>query len=249
VTVLQGVTAEGIVAADSLTVSRLTHRSLRVPCKIGNNTLLCGEISFAAYTGKGQAELRMAASSAGYDTTVRYHIQDADAAAFSDEAGFNTILGGRTTISTTLNGTLRSSADIPAALSGTWQILIENGNVSEKGDNGSPASSMPFHQISAAGDMKNGVLHTQNIRLQSRDLAAAGRAAIDLPAWTLDCQLNVSTRLVSNVPVNYSGSLDAPKRAINPLNAVAGAIGNVGNGLFGLVGDILSAPFRLLHLH
>lgn len=241
-----GLSAKGVVHVQSLLISKLVQEKVRLPFVFEKNRLVSKGITFAPYTGKGEADLELGISRAGYRGRLRYQAEKADAALFSRQAGFATVLGGTTTVNADVGGLLQRGADFPAALDGNWKIDVQGGYIADKRADGSLKDTIPFRQISASGVMQKGVLHTQDISLKSRDMAASGRGVIDLVQWTLDCRLNVSTTRLSNVPVVYSGSLDAPERSINPLNAVAGAIGKLGSGLFGLVGDVLSSPFRLL---
>ncbi|MDR2727100.1 MAG: hypothetical protein LBC10_03810, partial [Deltaproteobacteria bacterium] len=245
-TLLDDLSVRGTINLDSLTLAKLVQRSVRLPFVLENRVLTCKPIAFIPYNGRGEAELHVQASPAGYRTRLHYAAHNADAALFSREAGFKTILGGVATVKADVAGLLRQGKDIPAALDGSWSVAVTQGSIVEKQSGGSAAKPTPFRSISASGVMHQGILHTQDIDLKSNVIAAKGNARINLVDWTLNCRLNVSTQSFSDVPVVYAGSLDAPERSINALHAVTGAIGKLGSGLYGLVEDVLSTPFRLL---
>jgi len=244
-TLLDGLAARGQINLDSLTVSKLVQRSVRVPFTLERNTLTCSPVTFAPYNGQGEAALSVRGTPQGYQTRFRYAAKQADSALFCKEAGLDTIVGGTGAVSVDVSGLLRRGKDIPAALSGAWGITNTNGFMAERKKDGSLGTKTPFRSISASGAMENGVLKTANLELRSESMAAKGRGSIDLPRWTLNIRLNVSTKTFNNVPVTYTGSLDAPERSVNALNAVTGTLNKMGSGLFGLMEDILSAPFRL----
>ena len=244
-TLLDGLTARGQINLDSLTVSKLVQRSVRVPFTLERSTLNCSSVTFAPYKGQGEATLNLRGTPQGYQTRFRYTAKQADSALFCKEAGLDTVVGGTGAVSVDVSGLLRRGKDIPAALSGNWGLTNTNGFIAERKKDGSLGTKTPFRSISASGVMENGILKTDNLELRSESMAAKGRGSIDLPRWTLNMRLNVSTKTFNNVPVIYTGSLDAPERSVNALNAVTGTLTKMGSGLFGLMEDILSAPFRL----
>ncbi len=245
VDLLQGLTADGVITLDNLIVSKVAQRSMKIPFSIGDNTLRCAPVTFVPYNGQGEAELTVQGTPQGYRSRLQYAVRQADAALFCREAGFNTILGGTAALKADLAGILRRGRDIPAALDGNWSIAATRGFLAERRKDGTLSDRTPFHSISASGIMQKGVLKTDDIDLRSDSLAAKGRATVNLVNWTLNCRLNVSSRTFSNVPVTYTGSLDAPVRQVDALNAVTGTLSKIGSGVFGLVQDVLSAPFRL----
>ena len=242
---LHDLAVSGTISLDALRISKMVHGTLKIPFFINDNILRCAPMSFSLYGGQGEAELQMQGTAQGYRGSLRYTARNVDSAAFCREAGLDTILGGTLSLKAELGGLLRRGADIPAALDGTWSFSNVNGYMSERRKDGAFSPPTAFRSLGATGVMQKGVLKTEDFELRSDNLAAKGRALINLVNWTLDCRLNVSTRTFNNVPVVYKGSLDAPERSVNALNAVTGTLNKIGSGVFGLMEDMLTTPFRL----
>ena len=135
----------------------------------------------------------------------------------------------------------RSGADIPAALSGTLNFVIRNGELDAK----KPGPMSRFSSLSASGALSKGILTTRDLNL-SGGLSVRGQGSINLINKTLNYALNVTGPGIPEIPVRYYGSLDAPQRSFNATGILANIFNSIGSGVLNILDIVVSAPLRLL---
>lgn len=150
------------------------------------------------------------------------------------------VLAGTGVFQVDLTGEARSFGDIPAKIDGTWSMKVDNGYFQ------SGTSRRFFKSMTASGAMRSGVLQSSDLFVNGNNFTVRGGGNVNLVNDTLNYRLNASLPGVPNIPITYSGSIADPQRNINALSTLGGVFANVGKGLFSIVDQVITAPFRFL---
>lgn len=220
----------------------------RVPIKLTGGVFSVDPFVADAADGSAFMRLRAEVMSEGLGTRIQSELKGVNMLTLRREDPEKPVkpkdrsrIAGKGTFLLDVSGLLRSGADLPGGLSGTWSARIDNGYM-ESGN-----SRRFFRSVSATGPMRSGVLDSRDMFVNGHNFMVRGQGSVDLVRGQLNYQLNASLPGVPNVPISYTGPLSNPKRNINALSALGGVLANVGQGVFSILDGVLTAPFRLIN--
>lgn len=180
----------------------------------------------------------------------------------------DTLLAGTGTGQFDVQAALRTWNDLPGKMDGNWSVAVRDGYLMsaraaaeaaqagnerpagfgmEPTTSRSPATAnkTPFQTLSASGSLLAGVVRSNDFRLDGAMLSVHGGGSIDLNTMTIDAKATATLMGVPEMPVEIHGSIADPKTSYKIMGAVAGTIGNIGGTVVDIVGNVLTAPFRL----
>ena len=238
---LRKVQLDGDLSVERLVIARIPHENLTVPVTIKNGVLTADPIKARVAGGTAGAGLRAEGTAGGLLGRLRYTLSAVNVLTLCKERGQEQLLSGTGSLDADVSGLLRSGADIPAALSGTLNFVIRNGELDAK----KPGPMSRFSSLSASGALSKGILTTRDLNL-SGGLSVRGQGSINLINKTLNYALNVTGPGIPEIPVRYYGSLDAPQRSFNATGILANVFNSIGSGVLNILDIVVSAPLRLL---
>ena len=238
---LRKVQLDGDLSVERLVIARIPHENLTVPVTIKNGVLTADPIKARVAGGTAGAGLRAEGTAGGLLARLRYTLSAVNVLTLCKERGQEQLLSGTGSLDADVSGLLRSGADIPAALSGTLNFVIRNGELDAK----KPGPMSRFSSLSASGALSKGILTTRDLNL-SGGLSVRGQGSINLINKTLNYALNVTGPGIPEIPVRYYGSLDAPQRSFNATGILANVFNSIGSGVLNILDIVVSAPLRLL---
>ena len=265
---LKGFDLAGLLRVRKLSLFHLAEDNLHAPLSLEKGVFTAAPVTSGFFGGKLNAELKAAVismdgqatgqtgpqagaqtgasgSQTGASVNVRYAINGANMLSVSKARKLDSLVAGQGAFEGDIHGLLRSPGDIPAALNGRWAFDIRDGSITSATAKADTKGTF-FSMLRGSGRMVDGVLINNDLQLIGSGLNATGGGRIDLVNQTLDYSLNVSLVGVPNIPVRYHGSLDNPQREIGAAQAIAGALTNLGSGVFNLLEGAVTAPLRLL---
>ena len=238
---LRKVQLDGDLSVERLVIARIPHENLTVPVTIKNGVLTADPIKARVAGGTAGAGLRAEGTAGGLLARLRYTLSAVNVLTLCKERGQEQLLSGTGSLDAHVSGLLRSGADIPAALSGTLNFVIRNGELDAK----KPGPMSRFNSLSASGALSKGILTTRDLNL-SGGLSVRGQGSINLINKTLNYALNVTGPGIPEIPVRYYGSLDAPQRSFNATGILSNVFNSIGSGVLNILDIVVSAPLRLL---
>ncbi len=242
VDVLETFALKGHMRVAALTLSGITLHAVELPVRVHQGLLTIDRASARVCGGDAGARLRCRTSGKGFVVRLVCALRNTDMRRLTSSQGEGgTTLSGKGDLDADIQGNLRSSFDIPSRLNGSWAIKINKGHFAEK-----DGTRRFFSLIAASGTLRNGVLHSDDLRVSGNDFSLHGKGHVNLVNRTLGYDLNVSAMGLRNIPVRYSGSLSEPQRRISAVGIVTGTLGLMGRGVFGLVNGVLGETRRLL---
>lgn len=234
----------GNITVNQLIFLDIILNNCRVPLTLTSGILQADPIVGQASGGSAFARVRAEHSPSGLMLRLQSELRAVNMLTLRRAPAIpppdKSLLSGKGTFVTDLSGSIRSSADIPAALNGTWSAEIANGYFE------SGSSRRFFKALSASGSMRSGVLSSSDLFVNGSNFMVRGRGTVNLVLNVIDYHLNASLPGLPNVPITYSGPLNDPKRRINAASAFGGAISNLGKGVFSILDNVLSAPLKFI---
>lgn len=162
------------------------------------------------------------------------------AAAFADQ-GKGGDYGGKADIVFDVSGTMRSDADMPAALSGVWGLEIRDGLYPAFVGSKTAGLRNTFSKASADGKMTKGVLETSNFLLSSSMVAMKGGGRLDLGKRVVDMNANVTLAGMPTFPVVVQGEFETFTINVGG-NFITGTAHVAGSTIFNIFKGILELP-------
>lgn len=236
----------GEIRVDRLTLLDMYYDNFRLPLRLVNGEFTATPMSARAAGGTFSAMFRAAPVNDANNAlrlALQAGLEGANLHTLRREVskgGSKDMLAGTGAFQLDLTGEARSFGDIPANLNGTWGMKVDNGYFQ------SGTSRRFFTFMTASGTMRSGVLQSSDLFVNGNKFTVRGGGSVNLVNNTLDYRLNASLPGVPNIPITYSGSISDPKRNINALSTLGGVFANVGKGLFSIVDQVITAPFRFL---
>lgn len=157
---------------------------------------------------------------------------------------------------------LSKTTDLFKTMNAKWNMQFSNGyfvnektnQTAEKQNNGIHAdtenrqygSKTNYQILQASGDVKNGIIHTNNIKLYGPGIYVQGGGKINLPQNTINAYASATYLGIPEIPIKVTGSLDKPKIDINVLTAVGYTLGNIGSSFFDVFNGFIIQPFKII---
>lgn len=243
---MQGVDMQGNFSFGSLQIFKMHLQNAHIPVRLRNGTLACTPLKAQAYSGTVTGALH-AESKNGLKLQLDIQAAAVDMLGLTMDQQLSTVLGGKALLNGNTKGTIRSDSDIPAALSGTYGLEIVNGFYQSRNTAGAlTGSKSNFNLARGTGQMRNGVLHNTDFVMTSNNMRVSGKGEIDFVSDKLDYTVLVNLKNIAEFPIRYSGALNNPVRTIQAGKAIADTLEQLGSDVLGIVGGVLSTPFKLL---
>lgn len=228
------------IKVEHLRVISMDFHQLSLPLTIRNGKITSRPITATFYSGPLTADLFSEISNAGTTPAMvsQLHVnaERADFGKVMESMAGKRFADGQMKSQLSLSGQLRSLDDIPAGLSGSWSIDVVNGRYYTSPDTDKKGSA--FSSATANGEMKLGVLTTDNFRLYSGLISMQGRGTADLNKNTVDQSIDVMVVKGPTLPVRITGKLSSPDISVNAIAAVPSTVYQVTKG-------ILTLPLRI----
>ncbi|MDR1489966.1 MAG: hypothetical protein LBS65_05705 [Desulfovibrio sp.] len=153
---------------------------------------------------------------------------------------------GEASLSVEANGVFEKNADLPAKLSGSWNMVIRDGQYPAFLSGPDSKLRNTFSQASASGPLDRGVIRTDNFTLRGPMVDMKGGGWFDLNTKDMDMEISVTFAKVPTVPVRFYGNASAPSMSIRGAVMVVETVQAVGSGIFGLIRGVLTLPAQAL---
>ncbi len=243
---LQGLEAKGDIRIGTFLMHKVRAKNVAAPVRISANTLNCTPTKATFYNGDTAINFKGTVKGGVLQTQLGAVVKKANLFALSEDLGLETVIAGNTDFWLSAQGGISSSADIPRAFDGTWRLQVRDGFMQSKDKKGKLTGKPTYiSNLSDAGTITKGVLHSLNFLLQGTGIAATGKGKVDLVKDTLDMRLVVSTGGFSDIPVRFHGSFDDPQRDVDTGAVFLSALGSLGTGVFDIIGAIFGAFFGI----
>ena len=241
---LKSFSLEGSLHAERVHSWKLTLTDVRLPLKLAEGRLdydLQANLYGATLCNSGHAQFDR-----GLRMENRLSVNAFDLAPASAARGGEARVSGRASVEVSATAALNASGQMPAALNGSWKLLVRDGThqpLDKQGrDKGKPTR---FSRLSASGNLRQGVARSGDLSLQGEDMTVMGGGWINLVDETLDCSLRVDTPTMDNIPVRVYGSLHNVKTSVSAGTVLLYALSGIAQGITGLVGGLLDGALGL----
>jgi AsmA protein len=233
----------GQISIESFLFRGLKFEKLRLPVHLKDGLFRSDPFSGVLGAGQINGAFSTEARQNGAFSSFTVNADKLNMSTITSGLDTGVIIGGTAVAGLHLNALAASSDDIVKNLFGSWNFHIKNGSFRQKSNR---SQSTAFDNIGASCAIDAGIVRSNDFSLRGSRISVVGSGEINLPEWTIDYRLTVSSPGLKNIPVAYSGSLDDPERSINALHVVVSALGGLGENVITLMQNIITAPFRLL---
>ncbi len=241
---LQRFSLEGSLHADRVHSWKIALTDVRVPLKLADGRLdydMQANLYGARLRNNGHVQFDR-----GLKVENRLSVNAFDLAAASAARGGEARVSGKASVEVAATAALNASGQMPAALNGTWKLLVRDGShqpLDKQGrEKGKPTR---FSRLSASGNLRQGIARSGDLFMRSEDMNVTGGGWINLVDETLDCSLSVDTPTMNDIPVRVYGSLHNVKTSISAGTVLLYALSGIAQGLTGLVGGLLDGALGL----
>lgn len=244
---MQSVDAQGTLRINTARLFKFSLQNLHIPVRLNKGLLECSTLRAQLYdaplTGSLRAEVKK-----GLVFRLGLKAHNVNMLPLTTDQGLSTVLAGRAAFSSTTQGTLHSAADFPAALQGDYSGEVLNGYFQSRktsaAGNAQNGGKTAFNFLRATGQMTQGILRNNDFIMDGSSMRVSGQGWINFGTAQLDYTALVRMGNIAEFPVRYYGPLSNPQRHIQAGKAIVDTLGQLGTDVFGLVGDVLSTPFK-----
>ena len=148
--------------------------------------------------------------------------------------------GGQGSLNFSIAGVMRSAADMPRGLSGTWNFFVEDGRYPSVGFGNT------FSRAEASGVLEKGVLRWQDFSLRGPIVNIRGGGWADLDSRTLDVNTTITVARIPTIPVRITGSFESPAMSVRGTHMVLKTVQAAGGTVFSLVQGVFDLPASIL---
>lgn len=163
--------------------------------------------------------------------------------------GQKTLISGIANADASLHSTQRNWDDWRNSLDGFFSFLVTNGALISptKTQEGLPSQSRTtFQTLSMSATVNDGIVSCRDFSVKDSLLDVTGGGTVDLTQQTIDAKATITVAGIPELPLTITGNLLDPQTNYKLLGAVTGTVGNIGSTLFDLIGNVVSAPFKII---
>ncbi|MDR3175093.1 MAG: hypothetical protein LBU06_00955 [Desulfovibrio sp.] len=153
---------------------------------------------------------------------------------------------GEASLSVEANGVFERGADLPAKLSGSWNMAIKDGQYPAFLSGPDSKLRNTFSLASASGPLDRGVIRADNFTLSGPMVDMKGGGWFDLNTKDMDMEISVTFAKVPTVPVRFHGNASAPRMNIRGAVMMVETVQAAGSGIFDLIYGVLTLPAKAL---
>lgn len=241
---LKSFAVDGSLRARRMTSWRLTLTDVHAPVKLAD-----GHMTFQITANLYGASLR-STGQAQFDRGVRFTnqltVQGVDLTPASAARGGQSRVSGSASLEMNVSGAMNAPGQFFSALGGNWKLQIRDGSHQELDKQGrAKGDPTRFSLLSASGNLRQGIARCNDLSLRGKEMSLRGSGQINLVNETLECQLQVDTPTMNNIPVRVYGSLHDIKTSISAGTVLLYALSGLAQGVAGLVGGLLDGALSL----
>lgn len=234
--------------------------NITIPLTLSGGLLNIGNVTAALSGGgnlRGAFQGRLEGSPMALNSRLQVLWTGVDALAVSKERKQDTLIAGTGNGQMKLSARMRRWSDALTLANGTWKFSIREGyfssanaekNVPDR-QTASSAGQAPartsFEILSASGQVKQGVVESRNFLLRGPMLSVRGGGVLYLATHAISAEATATLFGVPEIPIRIQGTLDKPETSYQLIGAVTSTLGNIGASTLDLVGNVLTAPFRI----
>ncbi|MEZ0575182.1 AsmA-like C-terminal region-containing protein [Halodesulfovibrio aestuarii] len=244
---LKEVDVKGSLKIASVRLDPVDAQELVTPIVIGGGEIQVGPLEAKLYNGTFSGEFKGVLKDK-LESRLVANVNGVDLALASKGAAGDDYLGGLGTGYIEATGQLASSYDILASLDGIWGISVKDGFFGFSKNKKGEVEKTTFASAISDGDIKQGIMSSDNTAVTSPFVDMRGGGKIDLPDRKIDYKVNVTYARIPTVPVTIVGSWDDPKVTVDGLSVVPRTFGKIGGGVFSILKDAVLIPFRAVDL-
>lgn len=179
-----------------------------------------------------------------FNSTVAVH--GFDLAALAKDRKLESILTGYASLDATAKAAFTRASQMPGALNGQWDFSVINGSWQATGKNGKPeGKATRFEKIGASGKLVNGVMHSDNFKLQGSGLKVEGGGWLNLQNQELECNFNVNMKGVPDFPLRLYGTIEKNRTSIGAGKMMVNAIGGIATGFINVLGGMAEGVWKI----
>lgn len=242
--ILKSTDAQGTLRFGTARLYKLNLQNLHIPVRLHDSQLDCAPLKATAYTAPVKGSFRAEVKN-GLNLRLDVQTANVDMLPLTTDLNLGTVLAGRAMFTASTGGLVTSDADIPATLNGSYGLEILNGYFQSRAPSGeAKGSKSGFGFLRGTGQLQKGILYNNDFVMDSPSMHVTGKGQINFVTRQIDYTTLVNLRNIAEFPVHYSGLLSHPQREIKAGKAIVDTLGQLGTDVFGLVGDVISAPFK-----
>lgn len=254
--ILQDCDADIRLSLDRLRLYATTFSDVSLPIRMEGGTLSIP--STASFPGSGKLSANLLASSkkgsASAQISLFANARDVDMLALSKARQQKTLIEGSASADLALKSSSRYWDDWKSKLNGSLALLVRNGALvspvtrlapdSEKAVPG--ISRTTFKTLSMSATITDSIIRSKDFRIEDSMLKVAGEGTVDLGKQNIDARATITLAGIPELPLTIKGNIFAPETNYELIGAVTGTVGNIGATVFDVVGNILTAPLKLI---
>ena len=235
-------------------------QNITFPVTLSDGLLNIGNVTASLSGGgnlRGAFQGRLEGSPMALNSRLQLLWTGVDALAVSKERKQDTLIAGTGNGQMKLSARMRRWSDALTLANGTWKFSIREGyfssaNAEKKAPDRQTVSNVgqgpartSFEILSASGEVKQGVAESKNFLLRGPMLTVRGGGILNLATHAISADATATLFGVPEIPIRIQGTLDNPETSYQLIGAVTSTLGNIGASTLDLVGNVLTAPFRI----
>lgn len=233
------------ITIGTLRLAKCALRNVRLPVRLAEGRLST-DMQATLYGGPLRAALRATAEQNGLRASVDASVRQCDLLAASRDRRLSSDIAGSGGAQATLSALIRSGADLPGRLEGSWQLSASNGYYQAR-KNGHPSGARTsYASFTASGVVEKGVVKSSNVLLRGPSLNLSGGGWINLDKETLRGDFTVTLPPLPSAPMTVSGTLENPRTSIHAGKALVNGLEKIGSGLLDAAGGLMDDALKLL---
>jgi len=246
---LKGLGLDAQITLGSVKKDRLTSGRSKATVVLQRDRFSLSAESAAFYDGAATLVLQGAVVPDSSQVILRrglIQVENVDLGRILYDFSQDTSFGGTASLLVEVTGTIRSGTDIPAALSGIWNLRIADGLYPAFLGGESSTLRNTFSSASASGVLEKGVLRSRNFTLTGLMVDMIGGGWFDLASKEYDVEVSVTFAKVPTVPMRFHGSIHEPQMRVRGVDMVVETVQHAGGTIFSLLRGVLMLPAHAL---
>ncbi|MDB6041648.1 MAG: hypothetical protein JWM63_199 [Gammaproteobacteria bacterium] len=239
---LRKLDAHGTLRMRSVTVERMLFTGVTLPLAAEGGRVHLGPVQAGLFGGRYDGDILLDVRAAEAQVSLKDHIKDVDNGALLNALAGSRRIVGRADANLAVTGVGNTDAALFHSLNGKLDVTVRNGALDgidlwyelsraqallkrETVPVRTGSERTPFNALRATGTIDNGVMHNDDLRLETDYLKVRGRGTLDLDTQAIDYHVIVEVDKLpptgagagladlkaAEIPVSLTGSLKSPQ--------------------------------------